>query len=86
MFNDPGMCNTNTKMIFVDVDMSDSRNQEGHLEPELEENEFIQTFSVPLAKLWGELDKLVKEGFAIDARVGTLAQGMEIAKKWKLTS
>jgi len=37
-----------------------------------------------LATLWDDLVKLDEEGFAIDARVGTLAQGMEIAKKWKL--
>lgn len=84
MFNDPGFCNTNTKMIFVEVDMADPRNQEENLKPELEENEYIECFSIPLATLWDDLGKLEKEGFAIDARVGTLAQGMEIAKKWKL--
>ena len=84
MFNDPGFCNTNTKMIFVEVDMSDPRNLEENLRPELEENEYIECFSIPLATLWADLGKLEKDGFAIDARVGTLAQGMEIAKKWKL--
>ena len=84
MHNDPGFCNTNTKMIFVEVDMSDERNQEGNLKPELEENEFIQSFSIPLKSLWDDLKKLDEEGFAVDARVGTLAQGMEVAKKWKL--
>lgn len=83
MWNDPGMCNTNTKMIFVEVDMSDPRNQEGHLQPELEESEYIECFSLPLDNLWSELAELDKQGFAIDARVGTLAQGMEMAKKWK---
>jgi len=83
MWNDPGFCNTNTKMIFVEVDMSDPRNQEGSLKPELEENEYIECFSLPLATLWDDLSKLDKEGFAIDARVATLAQGMEVAKKWK---
>jgi ADP-ribose pyrophosphatase len=63
-------------MVFVEIDMSDPRNQE--------ENEYIEYFSIPLATLWDDLRKLEKEGFAIDARVGTLAQGMEIAKKWKL--
>ena len=83
MFNDPGFCNTNTKMIFVEVDMADPRNQ--NPEPELEENEYIESFTVPLDDLWNELEKLDQQGFAIDARVGTLAQGMEIAKKWKET-
>ena len=81
MFNDPGFCTTNTKMIFVEVDMEDRRNQ--NPEPELEENEYIETFTVPLDDLWNELTKMEEDGYAIDARVGTLAQGMEIAKKWK---
>lgn len=81
MWNDPGFCNTNTKMIFVEVDMTDERNQ--NPQPELEENEYIETFTIPLDNLWNELEKLDREGFAIDARVGTLAQGMEIAKRWK---
>ena len=81
MWNDPGFCNTNTKMIFVEVDMTDPRNQKP--EPELEENEYIESFTIPLDDLWNQLQKLDDEGYAIDARVGTLAQGMEIAKKWK---
>lgn len=81
MFNDPGFCNTNTKMVFVEVDMTDPRNQ--NPEPELEEGEYIETLTIPLASLWTELEKLEDEGHAIDARVGTLAQGMEIAKMWR---
>ena len=83
MFNDPGMTNTNTRMTFVDVDMNDERNKKENLKQELESSEYIETFTVPLSKLWGELERLDREGFAIDARVGTLAQGMEVAKKWK---
>jgi ADP-ribose pyrophosphatase len=83
MWNDPGFCNTNTKMIFVEIDMSDPRNQEGNLQAELEENEYIECFSLPLDNLWNELAQLDRQGFAIDARVGTLAQGMEVARKWK---
>ena len=52
-------------------------------QPELEEGEFIETFTVPLDKLWEECERLDSEGFAIDARVGTLAQGLEVAKKWR---
>ncbi|KIX10582.1 uncharacterized protein Z518_01666 [Rhinocladiella mackenziei CBS 650.93] len=83
MWNDPGFCNTNTKMIFVEVDMSDPRNQEGNLKTELEENEYIECFSLPLDNLWTGLTELDRQGFAIDARVGTLAQGVEMARKWK---
>jgi ADP-ribose pyrophosphatase len=81
MWNDPGFCNTNTKMIFVEVDMSDPRNQ--NPKPELEEGEYIESIHLPLDNLWNELTELDKQGFGIDARVGTLAQGMEMAKKWK---
>jgi ADP-ribose pyrophosphatase len=81
MWNDPGFCNTNTQMLFVHVDMTDPRNQDP--KPELEENEFIETFTVPLEKLWDELARLDREGFGIDARVGTLAQGWEMARRWK---
>ena len=79
---DPGFCNTNLKMVHVTIDMEDPRNQD--LKPELEENEFIEVFSVPLKNLWQECKKLEKEGYAIDARVGTLAEGIMIAQQWKL--
>ncbi|KAJ9612414.1 ADP-ribose diphosphatase [Cladophialophora chaetospira] len=81
MWNDPGFTNTNTKMIFVEVDMSDPRNQ--HPKPELEEGEYIETFTIPLSSLWEELSRLDAEGYAIDARVGGLAQGIEVARKWR---
>jgi ADP-ribose pyrophosphatase len=83
MWNDPGFCNTNTKMVFVEVDMADPKNQ--NPEPELEENEYIETFTLPLANLWNDLADLDRQGFGIDARVATLAQGMEMARRWKDT-
>ncbi len=81
MHNDPGFCNTNTRMLFVDVDMSDPQNQ--NPAPELEESEYIETFTIPLSKLWSELVRLDREGYAVDARVGTLAQGWEMARRWR---
>jgi ADP-ribose pyrophosphatase len=81
MHNDPGSTNTNTKMVFVDVDMSDERNRAP--KPELEEGEFIETFTIPLSKLWTELGRMDKEGYAIDARVGGIAQGLEIARLYR---
>lgn len=87
MHNDPGFCNTNTQMVTVQVDMADPRNQADSLKPELEENEFIECFSLPLKTLWEDLRSLERdEGVAIDARVGTLAMGMEIAKRFGLGS
>lgn len=82
MFNDPGFCNTNLKMVHVKIDMKDPRNQD--LKPELEENEFIEVFTVPLKRLWDECKRLEKEGYAIDARVGTLAEGILMAKQWNI--
>jgi ADP-ribose pyrophosphatase len=66
-------------MIHVTVDLSLPENQ--NPQPVLEDNEFIETFSVPLKDLW---DECKKEGYAIDARVGTLAEGVECAKRWRL--
>jgi ADP-ribose pyrophosphatase len=79
---DPGFCNTNLRMIQVTVDMSLPENQ--NPQPELEDNEFIETFSVPLRDLWDECIEFEAEGYAIDARVGTLAEGIEFAKRWNL--
>lgn len=79
---DPGFCNTNLNMVHINVDMSLPENQ--NLKPELEENEFIEVFSTPLKDLYAECKKLEKDGYAIDARVGTLAEGIEVARRWKL--
>lgn len=68
-------------MVHVKVDMSLPENQD--LKPELEENEFIEVFTIPLAGLFDACRQLEKEGFAIDARVGTLAEGIEVGKRWK---
>ncbi|KAL2062238.1 hypothetical protein VTL71DRAFT_6504 [Oculimacula yallundae] len=82
MFNDPGFCNTNLKMVHVTVDMAKPENK--NPQPELEGGEFIECFTVPLKELYEECKKLEKEGYAIDARVATLAEGIEIARQWKL--
>ncbi|KAF4935355.1 ADP-ribose pyrophosphatase [Colletotrichum fructicola] len=82
MFNDPGFCNTNLRMIHVTIDTSLPENQ--NPVPQLEESEFIEVFTVPLTDFWAECVRLEKEGYAIDARVGTIAEGIELAKKFKL--
>lgn len=69
-------------MVHVTVDMERPENQT--LKTELEENEFIEVFTCPLKHLYAECKRLEKEGYAIDARVGTLAEGIELAKRWKL--
>lgn len=77
-----GFSNSNLNMVHMSVDLSDSRNQ--HPKPELDEDEFIECFSVPLKDLCSECIRLERRGFAIDAMVGTLADGIELAKLWKL--
>lgn len=71
-------------MVHLDVDMARVENREGERKVELEENEFIEVFSVPLGGLYGECRRLEGEGYAIDARVGTLAEGIEVARRWGL--
>lgn len=82
MFNDPGFCNTNTRMVHVNIDMSLPENQ--NPEPQNEADEFIEMFTVPLANLWNECLALDAQGFAIDARVGTFAEGVLLAQRLKL--
>lgn len=84
MFNDPGFCNTNLRMVHVSIDMSEPANQ--NPQPQLEEGEFIDVFTVPLRDLYARCKALEAEGFAIDARVGTIAEGIEVAKKFRLSS
>ncbi|KAI4737618.1 putative ADP-ribose pyrophosphatase [Aureobasidium sp. EXF-12298] len=81
-YHDPGFCNTNLSMVHVRLDMSNPDNQNPR--PELEENEFIESFSIPLKTLYAECKKLEAEGFAIDARVLTLAEGIEVARQFKI--
>lgn len=69
-------------MVHVDIDMELEANRAENLKPQLEESEFIEVFSVPLRELWKECARMEKEGFGIDARVGTLAEGIEIARTW----
>lgn len=69
-------------MIHVSVDMSLEENKIP--KPKLEEGEFIEVFTVPLKELWDACKRLEKEGYAVDARVATLAEGMEIARLFKL--
>lgn len=37
---------------------------------------------MPLRDLWKVCRDMEKEGYAIDARVGTLAEGFEVMKTW----
>lgn len=79
---DPGFCTTNLKMVHVTIDMDLEENR--NPKPQLEESEFIEVFTLPLRDLWSACKRLEKEGYAIDARVGTIAEGIEVARQWKL--
>lgn len=68
--------------MHVTIDMSLPENQ--NPQPQLEDDEYIEVFTVPLSNLWEECKKLQAAGCAIDARVGTFAEGLEIAKRFKL--
>jgi hypothetical protein len=67
-------------VIHLKVDLSKPENQDP--KPQLEDGEFIDVFSVPLADLYDELGRLEAQGFAIDGRVGAFAEGLETAKAW----
>ncbi|CEJ90391.1 hypothetical protein VHEMI06179 [[Torrubiella] hemipterigena] len=79
MFNDPGFCNTNLNMVQVDIDMSLEVNQ--NPVPQLEDDECIEVFSVPVDRLWQECCEMENNGYGIDARVGTFAQGIFLAQR-----
>lgn len=66
-------------MVHVIIDMSLPENQDP--KPQLEDDEFIEVFTTPLKDLWAECKRLEAADYAIDARVGTLAEGIEIAKQ-----
>ncbi|KAI9665142.1 MAG: hypothetical protein M1831_002152 [Alyxoria varia] len=79
LYNDPGITQTSTLILYLSVDLSNPANQ--NPTPQLEEGEFIQTFTVPLKNLYAECRRLEEEeGCLIDARVGTLAEGIELSR------
>ena len=82
IFNDPGFCNTNLSLVVVEIDIKDERNQNPI--PQLEENEFIENFTVLLKDLPEELIKLEQTGYHLDARVQNVAAGIKIARTYNL--
>ncbi|QEU61844.1 Ysa1 [Kluyveromyces lactis] len=82
IFNDPGFTNTNLSLVTAIVDMSLPENQ--NPVSELEENEFIECFTVPLASMADEMAKLAEQGYKLDARVQNVAQGIKLAQDLKL--
>lgn len=66
----------------MDVDLSLPENREPR--PELEEDEFIECFTTPMASLFSDLKRLESEGYAVETRVVAIAEGLEIARRWSL--
>ncbi|KOH00432.1 ADP-ribose diphosphatase [Saccharomyces eubayanus] len=82
VFNDPGFTNTNLCLVTVEVDMSLPENQKPVTQ--LEDNEFIECFSVELHKFPDEMVKLDQQGYKLDARVQNVAQGILMAKQYNI--
>ncbi|RFU29727.1 hypothetical protein B7463_g6608, partial [Scytalidium lignicola] len=82
LFGAVGLSDSSSFMIHVKVDMEKSENQ--NPKPQLEDGEFIECFTVPLKDLYSECRKLYSEGFAIDGKVGSIAEGLEMSKLWHI--
>lgn len=80
LFSDPGLTNANMALAFVDIDMSDERNQ--NPVPQLEDGEYIDVVQVPIKGMLENLRQLCKkEGCVIDARLYHFAVGLELGNK-----
>ena len=83
LFPDPGLGSTNLKVVHLTVDRSNPANQSPVAQ--LEEGELVQdVFAVPLTELYTACRQFSTDGYAIDARVGTIAEGIEMAKRFGL--
>lgn len=69
-------------MIHVRIDPKNPANLPENLKPHLEPNEYIEVFMCPLGDLWKMCKQWEGEGYAIDARVGSLAEGIEVGRRW----
>ncbi|CAN3368972.1 hypothetical protein DICA4_F18272 [Diutina catenulata] len=77
MYSDPGLSNANMVMAYVDVDLTDPRNEAP--QQQLDDGEYIEVFTVPVASLRQELDQLKEQGDEIDSRLYHFAAGIEFA-------
>ncbi|ODV79364.1 uncharacterized protein CANTADRAFT_90452 [Suhomyces tanzawaensis NRRL Y-17324] len=79
-YSDPGLTNANMVLAYVDVDLSDVHNKLP--QPQLEDGEFIETFTLPLNNLLAELEAVIqREGCTVDARLYHFAVGLDLAKQ-----
>ncbi|AAS51577.1 ADL342Wp [Eremothecium gossypii ATCC 10895] len=82
LFNDPGFTNTNLRMVTVEIDATAPENR--NPQPELEDDEFIECFMVPLRDFPEEMGRLDAAGYKLDARVDNVAHGIKIARMYGL--
>lgn len=82
IFNDPGFTNTNLSLVTAEVDMSLPENQDP--QTQLEDNEFIVCFSVPLKDFPQEMINLDSQGYKLDARVENVAHGIRLAQQYNI--
>lgn len=63
------------------IDLSKEENK--NPKPELEDGEFIDTFSTPLADLYTVVREWNSHGYAIDGKLGSFAEALETARMWR---
>ncbi|KAA8906461.1 hypothetical protein DIURU_001039 [Diutina rugosa] len=76
MFADPGLANATMVMAQVEVDLTKPENQ--NPQQKLDDGEYIDVFTVSVNNFRHELDKLIAEGCAVDAKLYHFALGLEM--------
>lgn len=69
-----------SRHITVKVKIDPSLPENKAPKPQLEDDEFIQCFWVPLNELHAECKRFEADGLGIDSKVGSFAEGIEMAK------
>ncbi|KAI1843219.1 hypothetical protein JX266_010573 [Neoarthrinium moseri] len=80
-WNSPASSSSCVYMIRMNIDLTKPENR--NPKPELEEGEFIETFTVPLKDLYAECRKLHAQGYAIDGKVGSFAEALELTNEYQ---
>ncbi|WFD20906.1 ADP-ribose diphosphatase [Malassezia caprae] len=75
MYNDPGLTGANMKLCVIDITL-ESNAPEPLAEPD--EGEYIEKHLVPLRQLSESLHEFEARGYAIDARLAHIAEGISL--------